>query len=113
MACRNSSRLNRPLRVRPCMPSTLRSQGAWKRGSSGSTGTLPNPCMPPMSWTPFTSRLWALICASRQRARHASPLQEAAEDLSGGGLRDLVGELDQADALVGSHPPRDELHQLL
>src|SRR6056297_552643 len=37
----------------------------------------------------------------------------AAEDLSGGGLRDFFHELDAADLLVGSHLVGDERHDVL
>src|SRR5712692_9970092 len=54
MTRRNSSRLKyRPL-VRSNMARTMPSQRAWKTGSLRSAITGPNPCIPPMSCTPFT-----------------------------------------------------------
>src|SRR6266849_6584245 len=55
MTRRNSSRLKyRPL-VRSKMARTMPSQRAWKTGSLRSAETGPNPCIPPMSCTPFTA----------------------------------------------------------
>src|SRR5437660_9293387 len=56
------------------MPRTRPSHGAWKTGSFFSRSTRPKPCIPPMSWIPFTSRdprvalCNAVMILSRNRA---------------------------------------------
>ena len=46
------------------IPSTRPSHSAWKTGSFFSRSTRPKPCIPPMSWIPFTSRDLASHCAT-------------------------------------------------
>src|SRR5437870_3351464 len=41
-------------RAPPATATVRASHSPWNVGSSGSTSTGPNPCMPPRSWTPST-----------------------------------------------------------